>query len=49
MVGAAPAYVVGMKDTWALTTRQPSGMRTHVWLWRPGILHPILAMLPNAD
>jgi hypothetical protein len=32
MVGAAPAYVVGMNETWALTTRQPSGMRTHVWL-----------------
>src|SRR4030095_6737473 len=35
MVGAAPAYVVGMNETWALTTRQPSGMRTHVWLCRP--------------
>jgi len=26
------AYVVGMKDTWALTTTPASGMRTHVWL-----------------
>src|SRR5258705_7517976 len=30
MLGATPAYVVGMNETWALTTRQPSGMRTQV-------------------
>jgi hypothetical protein len=24
-----------MKDTWALTTRQPSGIRTQVCVWRP--------------
>src|SRR5215470_12555080 len=29
------AYAVGRKETWALTTRHPSGMRTQVWLCRP--------------
>ena len=33
--GAVSAYDVGKKETWALTTRQPSGMRTQVWVWRP--------------
>jgi hypothetical protein len=28
--GAVSAYDVGKKETWALTTRQPSGMRTQV-------------------
>src|SRR6266436_1525681 len=30
IVPAVPAYIVGMNETWALTTRHPSGMRTHV-------------------